>query len=107
VDQILFPDKKPSRRGADDASGDLWPVDKKAPAPKSKLPLPTFKVPKGTQGKACGCGASFYLVEQPSGKWMPINCGVPGGVLPSAEADGIGISHFIDCPQRDSFRRRR
>ncbi len=87
---------------ADPETLDLMPAP--APAPRSKLPLPTLKVAAGTKGKRCGCGTTIYLVEQPSGRWAPITCSVPGGVVPSATTDGIGINHWIDCVQRDSHR---
>lgn len=84
---------------------DLMP--EAAPAAKPKTPLPTLKVPAGAEKKLCPCGATIYSVEQPSGRFAPIHCDVDGGRAPTDDADGIGINHFIDCPRRDEFRRRR
>jgi len=89
----------------DDASRELFPECR---TPLRRVsPLPTLKVPAGTVGKRCGCGVTIYLVEQPSGRWAPITCSVPGGVLPSAKQDGIGYNHRIDCPMSDKYPRRR
>lgn len=75
--------------------------------PRPKTPLPTLKVPAGTRGKSCGCGVTIYLVCQPSGKWAPITCSTPGGKVPSAHEDGIGINHRIDCPHSSKYPRTR
>ena len=90
---------------ADPETLDLIPA---SPAPaKPKTPLPTISVAAGTPSRKCQCGAMIYMVEMPSGRWAPIHCDVIGGRSPAGDKPGIGIVHFLDCPFRDRFRRRR
>lgn len=45
----------------------------------------------GGQGKCKGCGAKVWWVVTKHGKRMPIS--------------DSGISHFVDCPESERFRR--
>jgi hypothetical protein len=82
---------------------------------------PYFTVPAATTPTVCrSCGAAIYMVRQPSGKTMPVDCETPDGwkpVLrqagdddhgsswPHEERDGSGVSHFATCPHAVAHRR--
>lgn len=83
-------------------------------------PPPLLAVPAGTPDVGCrGCGRSVYMVKSAlSGKLVPVTChtvfeykGAALGMAafgvrhPTADADGLGWNHFIDCPRRDQFRK--
>jgi hypothetical protein len=78
---------------------------KQPPAPKG----PTwYVVPSGTTGTKCrgeSCGATVYFVK---GYPAPISCDVEGATHPNrlTSQDGRGVSHFVDCPDREDFRAR-
>lgn len=77
---------------------------------------PWFSVPPDARPVECrGCSAMIYMVQQPSGKLMPVDVLVShaGGIVPHpATADlpaitGKGCSHFGTCPAASQFRRPR
>jgi|SRR3954462_7319204 len=89
-------------------------------APRSpsvpKLP-PYHVVPPGTpQTKCSTCGRPLWKIKADSGSTIPVTCtidsietktgrvGVPGLVPPTATSSGMGINHFVDCPQRNEHR---
>jgi hypothetical protein len=84
-----------------------------APAPREPQ---FFGVPVGTRSRPCtaGCGATIYMIVTKRGRWMPVNCDIEGGRRPRVYDDanglrktepGAGISHFVDCPKANQFRR--
>lgn len=76
-----------------------------------------FDVPAGTPARECeGCKATIYWIVTSSGKRMPVDCDVDGGVRPhringvlggEEKVGGRGVSHFATCPMAGSFRRAR
>jgi hypothetical protein len=78
---------------------------------------PWFDVPADAKPARCrGCDAMIYFVVQPSGKAMPVNVLVVGGVFPRREhvSNGVhearvgrGVSHFGTCPAAADFRGQR
>ena len=72
-----------------------------------------FTVPAGTPATECrGCRQTVYWIITAAGHRMPVNCDVEGGLRPvrfggvEAKDNGRGISHFVDCPQAGTFRRK-
>lgn len=67
-----------------------------------------FAVPAATSPGQCrSCKAVVFWIETGSGKKMPIDCDVDGGAEPSARSGGQGVSHFVTCPDRDTWRKSR
>lgn len=67
---------------------------------------PWFTVPPATPAQKCrACPKMIYFVRTARGSTMPVDCGVPGGVAPTATESGEGVSHFATCPNADRFRR--
>jgi hypothetical protein len=70
------------------------------------IPIPALTAPELCTGPTCG--ATIYKVPHPkTGNTVPVSCAVEGAVVPDPLEDiqGRGISHFIDCPDRDQFGR--
>lgn len=75
-----------------------------------------FDVPAGTPSAECrGCKQTVYWIVTEAGRRMPVNCDVLGGLRPVRfvggggavmKDNGRGISHFVDCPQAGTFRRK-
>jgi len=84
-----------------------------------------YVVPAGARSAQCrgpNCRKLIYFAPNPkTGKSIPIDCDVPGGLRPSDVKDttqldilaggldvheGRGISHFITCTDRDYFTKR-
>lgn len=69
-------------------------------------------VPTTATWELCRCGKRQYWS---AGVKFPIDCDVEGGkrpeILKAAGAatfvEGVGVNHFITCPLRDQFRRKR
>lgn len=60
-------------------------------------------IPAGTVPVPCkGCRVLMYYVGR-----QPISCDVPESVSPTETMDGRGINHFISCPERERFRRKK
>ena len=81
---------------------------------KEKKAPQFFDVPAGTPAAECsGCKQTVYWIVTAAGNRMPVNCDVEGGLRPvrfgggAAKDNGRGISHFVDCPQAGTFRRKR
>jgi hypothetical protein len=81
-----------------------------------------FAVPAGSKSTRCNgatCTAEIYFVRNDrTGRMMPVHCDVEGGRRPSEkvdpaqldafgasaqERDGVGVSHFTDCPDANQF----
>lgn len=78
------------------------------PAPRGLtwIPVRHDTTPESCTGPTCG--ATIYKVPHPkTGNTVPVNCAVNGGIEPDplAEKDGVGLSHFADCPDREQFGR--
>jgi hypothetical protein len=71
-----------------------------ASVPKS----PTlYAVPANAmKGKCRGCGAVIYWIER-AGKFIPIDTDVDGGTEPTRKRSGLGVSHFLTCPDAAKF----
>ena len=74
---------------------------------------PWFDVPSSTPASECrSCKAEVYWIVTASGKRMPIECAVDGGLSPwkgvpgDGDMAGRGISHFATCPQAGTWRQR-
>lgn len=71
------------------------------------MPGPFFTVPRGTSPAKCRyCPAVIYMVRQPSGRFMPVDCNTTDG-WPPLHVAGRGVSHFSTCPGADTARRPR
>lgn len=91
------------------------------------LPKSTITVPQGTPAAKCrGCDATIYWITTKYGRKSPVDCDparVEGARVPSAlidplqlslvlgtaggantPRDGLGASHFANCPAADRFR---
>lgn len=75
-----------------------------------KPDAPKFDVPADAKPMLCrSCGAMMYMVRQPSGKLLPVDVLVEGGVMPrraeTVNGNGLearvgrGVAHFATCPQ--------
>lgn len=82
-----------------------------------------YVIPAGTKSVPCRgptCHARIYFVRTPNGRIVPVSvdgegCKRPsetkdadqGDLLggPTLVYDGLGVSHFTDCPDADSFSR--
>lgn len=90
--------------------------------PKTATQTPTIAIPAGTKSVLCRgqtCGARIYFVLNPkTGRVTPVSVDGEGCRRPSESKDadqgdvfagaaqvydGVGISHFTDCPDADSF----
>lgn len=81
------------------------------------MPPTFFPVPFGTRADECkGCKATIYWIVTEAGKRMPVSCDVEGGVRPHRVGDhfgspervnGLGVSHFVNCPMANAYRRDR
>lgn len=66
-----------------------------------------LEVPIGARKGSCAsCRAAIYWIQTAAGKWAPVDCAIEGGAEPTAEAPGLGISHFATCADAALFRRR-
>jgi hypothetical protein len=75
-------------------------------------PPKLFVIPAGTRPSKCPCDAVIYWVKrQPlravaqchyldKGKIISM----PDALAPTITTDGMGFSHFLDCPKRQQFR---
>ena len=73
------------------------------------LPPGLQPIPRGSQFARCrSCGAGIYWTVTATGKRMPVVVleGEPGHVTPTQDRDGVGVSHFADCPEADHWRKR-
>ncbi len=62
------------------------------------------RIPAGLTAAPCkACGKDVYRVRTPDGTKALIDSDVPGGVEPSDDHDGYGVSHFETCPTADRF----
>jgi hypothetical protein len=74
-------------------------------------PPQLFTIPAGTRERPCRgrtCRESVYDVRMPSDKVAPIHVNPrlhPECRAPSDAYPGLGISHFIDCPDAKQFAR--
>jgi hypothetical protein len=68
-------------------------------------------IPPGTPATRCGsekCGQLIYWISHPaSGRPHPVDPDVDGGVAPTADAPGRGVSHFATCADAALFRKSR
>lgn len=67
--------------------------------------IPAGAKPTGCRGK--DCTISVYWGKTPAGRPIPLSCEREGSQHPTAVAPGRGVSHHIDCPNADDFRRDR
>ena len=62
-----------------------------------RTPPPDWAVPEGYafsgMGRCRGCGAEMAWAKTPAGKMAPL--------------DRDGTNHFVSCPERERFRRRK
>lgn len=66
-----------------------------------------FDIPAGTPARRCrSCNAEVYWIQTATGKKMPVDAAVDGGVAPGLHP-GQGVSHFATCPHADQHRRPR
>lgn len=71
----------------------------------SRAPL-YFPVPAGTPSRQCrSCPFPVYWIVTAAGKRMPVDCGVDGGIEPTATEPGRGLSHFATCANAAQHRR--
>lgn len=71
---------------------------------KHRIPIPARTRP--TECKSCG--QTIYFAPHPStGRMHPISILDDDAIAPSPLLDGIGISHFADCPEADKHRTKR
>lgn len=69
-------------------------------------PPQLFPIPAATPPSACrSCKAEIYWIITERGGRMPVSIGGPSCVPPEENEDGLGISHFVDCPDADQHRR--
>lgn len=67
-----------------------------------------FEIPANTNEAECrSCGAAVYWIITAAGKRMPVSIDIDGAFAPMGSEGGRGISHFVDCPNRDSHRKPR
>jgi len=67
-------------------------------------------VPSGTPSSECTdprCRKRIWWIKTANRKRAPVNCAVEGGFEPTATMQGRGLSHFIDCPGAERFRKER
>ncbi len=91
-----------------------------------KKPPKLFDVPATTSQAQCSsCRAPVYWIVTASGAKMPVDCEPEGCRRPMLGAsardriihalqpdelpsvDGVGVSHFVTCPNRDQHRKRK
>lgn len=69
-----------------------------------------IRIPAGTAARRCSkCPELIYDVKNPTtGKLRPVSIeqykNNPPGIAPTLELDGVGISHFANCPAAAEFR---
>lgn len=64
-----------------------------------------YQVPAGTPPAACkaGCAPVFWITTDKGAKVL-VSCGYDGDcLLPTATEHGVGVSHFLDCPDAKRF----
>lgn len=71
-----------------------------------------FTIPAGTHANECrgpNCGKRVYWIAHPAGgRRFPVDAtGDDQCRPPTDRQEGIGITHFITCPDADRFRRRK
>lgn len=67
-----------------------------------------FDIPAGTPPSECrSCRQLVYWIRTALDRPMPVSVDVDGAYDPTATEAGQGISHFVDCPNRDQHRRPR
>lgn len=75
------------------------------------MPRRMIVIPKGTKAVACkkapDCPTMIYWVPPliEGGKRHPVSCAPAGCIEPTAEKDGLGVSHFSDCAFAHEFRK--
>lgn len=64
-------------------------------------------IPPGTPPQRCrgpNCGAMVYWVPNSKGKRVPVSTTFDAECWPpSADQPGVGVSHFLDCPDANNF----
>lgn len=79
-------------------------------APEHRQPT-AYVIPRGTRGRPCWgktCKKLIYLVPNADGGKRPLSVNTelhPQCAAPTADADGRGVLHFIDCPDRNDFKK--
>lgn len=69
-----------------------------------------IKIPAGASPAPCRyrCGDNIYWAQHPSsGKMHPVSINHGRGKAPDPAADGLGVSHFTNCPHAHLARRPR
>jgi len=65
-------------------------------------------IPSGTPSTTCkGCGATIYWTRGDKGA-VPVSINrdlAPTASAPTDLLDGQGVNHFMDCPNRDQFKK--
>lgn len=70
---------------------------------------PYFVIPAGAKTTECrSCQEPIYFVAMKTGRFMPVSVESddPQVHAPEGVEDGLGISHFSNCPKADQFRRK-
>lgn len=81
-------------------------ADRQASArPRTELLIP---IPAGAQMKRCegkDCGRVFYWAPHPkTGRNHPVSIDHASAKAPTATTDGVGVSHYGNCPNANDFR---
>ena len=74
-----------------------------------KRPPVYLTVPAGARPTNCrGCDALIYFIKNAADKWVPVDCQADAQCAPpTAMSEGVGVSHFGNCPEADRFRKGR
>lgn len=84
-------------------SDDLFAGDVPAPAPKPTKAPKFYPIYAGARRATCTgptCGGVVYWDARYK---FPISADVVGGIHPTRDTDGEGVSHFTNCPDVRSF----
>jgi hypothetical protein len=71
---------------------------------------PYFVIAAGATPRPCReCQEPIYMVPLKTGNWMPVSVESddPQVHAPQGVEDGLGVSHFSNCPKAAQFRRAR
>lgn len=88
---------------SDDLFGGAEPSN--PPAPKKKAPK-LYPIFRGARRGTCSgktCAAPVYWDARYK---FPVSADCEGGTHPTETEDGVGCSHFANCPDVASFNRR-
>lgn len=95
-----------ARTGFDQGEYDRPPAN--ATRTGTGRPPKFFTIPAGTHPSHCkSCHQVVYWITTASDRPMPVSVEYTGAFPPQMTRDGSGISHFVDCPERDLHRRAR